>query len=135
MGQITPKDTPALWGRHVNPLYSGKRRDMIDPRTGSFGEYTAHTFHAIPSNGAAWGFDGVDGSGSSSLGGAHVRAPIEVEEWYIPYRWTHYEFLDGLRRGRPMAGWPGHARRGAERLRPRGLATLGLPGDVWQCRR
>ena len=22
-----------------------------------------------------------------------VRAPIEVEEWYIPYRWLHYEFL------------------------------------------
>ena len=22
-----------------------------------------------------------------------IRAPIEVEEWYIPYRWLHYEFL------------------------------------------
>jgi N-methylhydantoinase B len=22
-----------------------------------------------------------------------VRAPVEVEEWYIPYRWLHYEFL------------------------------------------
>lgn len=93
MGQIAPRDTPALWGRHVNPLYTGKRRDIIDPRTGTIGEYTAHTFHGIPSSGAAWGYDGVDGSGSSSLGGAHIRAPIEVEEWYIPYRWKHYEFL------------------------------------------
>jgi N-methylhydantoinase B len=93
IGQIVPKETPATWGRHVNPLYSGKRRDMIDPRTGSISEYTAHTFHAIPSSGASWGYDAVDGSGSAPLGGAHIRAPIEVEEWYIPYRWLHHEFL------------------------------------------
>jgi N-methylhydantoinase B len=93
MSQIIPEETPALWGRHVNPLYAGKRRDMIDPRTGSISEYTAHTFHSTPSSGAAKGFDGVDGSGSSPLGGAMIRAPIEVEEWYIPYRWLHYEFL------------------------------------------
>jgi N-methylhydantoinase B len=93
LSQVVPKETPALWGRHVNPLYSGKRRDMIDPRTGSISEYTAHTFHAIPSSGASYGYDAVDGSGSAPLGGAHIRAPIEVEEWYIPYRWLHYEFL------------------------------------------
>jgi len=92
MSQVAPKETPATWGRHVNPLYAGKRRDLIDPRTGSISEYTAHTFHACPSSGAAYGFDGVDGSGSSPLGGALVRAPVEVEEWYIPYRWLHYEF-------------------------------------------
>jgi N-methylhydantoinase B len=88
-----PKETPALWGRHVNPLYAGKRRDIIDPRTGSISEYTAHTFHAVASSGASYGYDGVDGSGSSPLGGAMVRAPVEVEEWYIPYRWKQYEFL------------------------------------------
>jgi N-methylhydantoinase B len=93
IGQVVPKETPATWGRHVNPLYAGKRRDIIDPRTGTISEYTAHCFHAIPSSGAVWGYDAVDGSGSSPLGGAHVRAPIEVEEWYIPYRWQHYEFL------------------------------------------
>jgi len=93
LSQITPENTPALWGRHVNPLYAGKRRDIIDPRTGSVQEYTAHTFHATPSSGAANGYDGVDGSGSSPLGGALIRAAIEVEEWYIPYRWLHYEFL------------------------------------------
>lgn len=93
IGQIVPKETPALWGRHVNPLYAGKRRDIIDPRTGFISEYTAHTFHAIGSSGAAWGYDATDGNGSSPLGGAHVRAPIEVEEWYIPYRWLHYELL------------------------------------------
>ena len=93
IGQVVPKETPATWGRHVNPLYAGKRRDIIDPRTGTISEYTAHCFHAISSSGAAWGYDAVDGSGSSPLGGAHIRAPIEVEEWYIPYRWLHYEFL------------------------------------------
>jgi N-methylhydantoinase B len=93
LSQVIPKETPATWGRHVNPLYCGKRRDKIDPRTGSISEYTAHTFHAVASSGAAYGYDAVDGSGSSPLGGAMVRAPIEVEEWYIPYRWLHYEFL------------------------------------------
>ena len=92
MSQVSPEDTPATWGRHSNSLYAGKRRDRIDPRTGSISEYTAHTFHACPSSGAAYGFDGVDGSGSAPLGGALVRAPIEVEEWYIPYRWLRYEF-------------------------------------------
>jgi N-methylhydantoinase B len=92
MSQVDPDETPATWGRHVNPLYAGKRRDLIDPRTGSISEYTAHTFHAVPSSGAALGFDAVDGSGSSPLGGASVRAPVEVEEWYIPYRWLRYEF-------------------------------------------
>ena len=92
MSQVAPEETPATWGRHSNPLYAGKRRDMIDPRTGSISEYTAHCFHAVPSSGAAYRFDGVDGSGSSPLGGASVRAPVEVEEWYIPYRWLNYEF-------------------------------------------
>ena len=93
IAQVVPKEAPATWGRHVNPLYAGKRRDKMDPRTGSISEYTAHTFHAVASSGAAYGYDGVDGSGSSPLGGAMIRAPIEVEEWYIPYRWLHYEFL------------------------------------------
>jgi N-methylhydantoinase B len=92
MSQVAPEEAPATWGRHSNPLYAGKRRDMIDPRTGSISEYTAHCFHSVPSSGAAYGFDGVDGSGSSPLGGASVRAPVEVEEWYIPYRWLNYEF-------------------------------------------
>ena len=93
IAQVAPKEAPATWGRHVNPLYCGKRRDKIDPRTGSIMEYTAHTFHAVASSGAAWGYDATDGNGSSPLGGAMIRAPIEVEEWMIPYRWLHYEFL------------------------------------------
>lgn len=93
LSQVVPKDTPALWGRHVNTIYAGKRRDKIDPRTGSIMEYTTHTFHAAPSSGAIWGYDGVDGSGSATLGGGQVRAPVEVEEWAIPYRWLKYEFL------------------------------------------
>ena len=63
MAQVDPKESPATWGRHVNPLYAGKRRDKIDPRTGSIMEYTAHTFHAVASSGAASGFDAVDGGG------------------------------------------------------------------------
>ncbi len=93
IAQVAPREAPATWGRHVNPLYAGKRRDKIDPRTGSIMEYTAHTFHAVASSGAAWGYDAVDGNGSSPLGGAMIRAPIEVEEWMIPYKWLHYEFL------------------------------------------
>ena len=93
IAQVAPKEAPATWGRHVNPLYAGKRRDKIDPRTGSIMEYTAHTFHAVASSGAAWGYDATDGNGSSPLGGAMIRAPIEVEEWMIPYQWLHYEFL------------------------------------------
>lgn len=92
MSRVSPKDAPATWGRHSNTLFAGKRRDRIDPRTGSISEYTAHLFHACPSSGAALGYDGVDGSGSSSLGGACVRAPVEVTEWYIPYRWKAFEF-------------------------------------------
>lgn len=93
ISQFTPKETPGTWGRHVNPLYTGKRRDIIDPRTGFISEYTSHTFHAIASSGAAFGNDATDGNGSSPLGGAQIRAPIEVEEWYVPYRWLKYEFL------------------------------------------
>ncbi|MCX8023539.1 MAG: hydantoinase B/oxoprolinase family protein [Syntrophorhabdaceae bacterium] len=109
MAQVDPKEAPATWGRHVNPLYCGKRRDKIDPRTGSIMEYTAHCFHAVPSSGAAWGFDAVDGNGSSPLGGAMIRAPIEVEEWMIPYVWSKYEFLtDSCGHGRWRGGLGTH---------------------------
>lgn len=109
MSQIIPKETPGTWGRHVNPLYTGKRRDIIDPRTGYIAEYTSHTFHAIASSGAAWGNDATDGNGSSPLGGAHIRAPIEVEEWYIPYRWLQFEFLtDSCGAGRWRGGLGTH---------------------------
>jgi len=109
MAQVDAKESPATWGRHVNPLYAGKRRDKIDPRTGSIMEYTAHTFHAVASSGAAMGFDAVDGNGSTPLGGAMVRAPIEVEEWMIPYRWLHYEFLtDSCGHGRWRGGLGTH---------------------------
>jgi N-methylhydantoinase B len=109
MAQIVPKETPGTWGRHVNPLYAGKRRDIIDPRTGYIAEYTSHTFHAIASSGAAWENDATDGNGSSPLGGAHIRASIEVEEWSIPYRWLHFEFLtDSCGAGRWRGGLGTH---------------------------
>ncbi len=109
IAQVAPEDAPATWGRHVNPLYAGKRRDKIDPRTGSIMEYTAHTFHAVPSSGAAWGYDAVDGNGSAPLGGAMIRGPVEVEEWMIPYRWDKYEFLtDSCGHGRWRGGLGTH---------------------------
>lgn len=105
MAQVDPYNTPATWGRHVNPLLAGKRRDRIDPRTGHIMEYTAHTFHMLGSSGAVWGYDGVDGSGSAPLGGAQVRESVEVAEWMTPYRWIKYEFRrDSCGHGRWRGG-------------------------------
>ena len=130
MVQVDPKETPGTWGRHVNPLYAGKRRDKIDPRTGSIMEYTAHCFHAVASSGAAWGFDAVDGNGSSPLGGAMVRAPIEVEEWMIPYIWSKYEFLtDSCGHGQWRGGLGTHVE--AKNIYDR---KVWQPSTVWSCR-
>ncbi len=31
LGQVVPKDTSALWARHLNPIITGRRRDLVDP--------------------------------------------------------------------------------------------------------
>lgn len=93
LSQVAPKDTGALWGRHLNPAFAGVRRDRIDPRTKSPQAYRGSGFYSTPSNGAIYGFDGTDGIGPTISAGAILRAPIEVEEWNFPYRWLHYEFL------------------------------------------
>lgn len=104
LGQVVPKDTSALWSRHLNPILTGRRWDRIDPRTKSPQLYWEAPFHGDGSSGAIYGYDGFDGLGPCHTGGAVLRAPIEVEEWDAPYRWLHHEFLmdsagDGQWRG------------------------------------
>ena len=93
LSQVVPKDTSALWGRHIQPMFTGKRRDIIDPRTKSIGFYISSPFHSDSSNGAIYGYDGTDGLGPAGSAGAVTRSPVEVEEWELPYRLLHYEFL------------------------------------------
>ena len=91
--QVVPKDTAAIWSRHLSPIVTGKRRDRLDPRTKSPQVYWTSPFHSDGSSGALYGYDGIDGLGPCHAGGGVVRAPIEVEEWDTTYRWLHYEFL------------------------------------------
>jgi N-methylhydantoinase B len=93
LAQIVPKETSALWSRHLSPILCGGNRALIDPRTKSPQLYWTSPFHGDGSSGAIYGYDGVDGLGPAHGGGAVVRSPVEVEEWLIPYRWLHYEFL------------------------------------------
>ncbi len=107
LGQVVPKDTSALWARHLNPILTGRRRDLIDPRTKSPQLYWTAPFHADGSMGAIYGYDGlcwVLGAGGS------LRAPIEPEEWETPYRWLRHEFItdsagDGKWRGGMGVHW------------------------------
>ncbi len=105
LSQVVPKETSAIWSRHLSPIVTGKRRDRIDPRTGAPQVYWTSPFHSDGSSGALYGFDGVDGLGPCHAGGGVVRAPIEVEEWDTVYRWLHYEFLkDSMGHGQWRGG-------------------------------
>jgi len=105
LAQIVPKETSALWSRHLSPIVTGKRRDRIDPRTKSPQVYWASPFHSDGSSGALYGYDGIDGIGPTISAGAVVRAPIEVEEWDMPYRWLRYEFIpDSMGHGQWRGG-------------------------------
>ena len=104
LSQVVPKDTSALWARHMSFILFGKRRDRIDPRTNSTEIYSQGTFHGMSSNGAIWGYDGDDGLGSPLAAGAARGSPIEVLEWDVPYRWLYHELVpdsagDGQWRG------------------------------------
>jgi len=104
LSQVAAENASGLWSRHLCPIISGKRRDMIDPRTGSMQIYWASPFHGDGSNGAVSGYDGTDGLGPCIAAGGNLRAPVEIAEWDTPYRWLHYEFLtdsagDGKWRG------------------------------------
>lgn len=105
LAQVVPKDTSALWSRHLSPIVTGKRRDRIDPRTKSPQVYWASPFHSDGSSGALYGYDGIDGIGPTISAGAVVRAPIEVEEWDMPYKWLRYEFItDSMGHGQWRGG-------------------------------
>jgi N-methylhydantoinase B len=93
LAQVVPRETSAIWSRHLSPIVTGKVRNQIDPRTGAPRVYWASPFHQDGSSGALYGYDGIDGLGPCHAGGAVVRSPVEVEEWDTPYRWLHYEFL------------------------------------------
>lgn len=104
LGQIVPKETSALWARHFNPIITGRRRDVLDPRTGSPQLYWAAPFHADGSQGAIHGYDAWDGLCWALGAGGVLRAPIEPMEWETPYRWLRHEFVadsagDGQWRG------------------------------------
>jgi len=93
LGQVVPKDTSALWARHINPILTGRRRDLIDPRTGSPQLYRTAPFHSDGSMGAIYGYDGWGGLCWVLGAGGSLRAPIEPEEWETPYRWLRHEFI------------------------------------------
>ncbi len=104
LAQAVPKDTPALWARHFNPIITGRRADIVDPRTKSAQLYWTAPFHSDGSSGATYGYDGWDGLCWALGAGGVLRAPIETEEWETPYRWLHHEFItdsagDGQWRG------------------------------------
>lgn len=93
LGQVVPKDTSALWARHLNPILTGRRSDIVDPRTKSPQLYWTAPFHADGSMGAIYGYDGWDGLCWALGAGGVLRAPLEVEEWETPYRWIRHEFI------------------------------------------
>ena len=92
LNQVLPEKATALYARHLSPVFSGKRRDKVDPKTKSLPMYWATPFHADGSAGAVVGLDGGDGFGIATISaGAALRAPIEVQERNTPYRWLHFE--------------------------------------------
>jgi N-methylhydantoinase B len=108
-GQAVPKETSALWTRHLNPKFSGKRRDRIDPRTGSVQYFDVAGFMSDGGNGAIYGYDGTDSFTPYNAAGAVLKAPVEVEEWEAPLRWLKYEFLrDATGHGRWRGGLGTH---------------------------
>ncbi|MFC1910787.1 hydantoinase B/oxoprolinase family protein [Chloroflexota bacterium] len=108
--QIVPEETSALWARHLNPILTGRRRDIVDPRTKSPQLYWVAPFHSDGSAGAIHGYDGWDGLCWALGAGGVLRAPIEPEEWETPYRWIKHEFItdsmgDGQWRGGAGVYW------------------------------
>lgn len=105
IAQAAPKENcSATWARKLSPIFAGKLRGRIDPRTNSMETYWTSPFNSDGGTGAVWGYDGTDGLGHAPAAGASVRAPIEVEETLVPYRWLRCEMMtdsagDGRWRG------------------------------------
>jgi len=91
-GQAVPESTSALWTRHLHSGLTGKRRDRIDPRTGTV-QYYAVTGFQDGGNGAIYGYDGTDSFSAYNGAGTIMKPPFEVLEWTAPYRWLRHEFV------------------------------------------
>ena len=127
MAQVAPKDTCAAWTRHLNPMYQGKIRNEIDPRTGAIKYYRIAPFTSDGGSGAIWGYDGWDSVGPAFGGGVFIRAPIEVVEWDSPYRYLRCEWITDSSGDGQFRGAIGcHV----EYLNEHDAKTF-VPGDAW----
>ncbi len=104
LSRAVPYDTPAGWTPHATPVLSGKHPFRKDPKTGLPRPYWVSTFTSEGSSGAIWGYDGWNSLGHSTGSGAILRAPIEIQEHDLPWRFIQCEWLtdsagDGQWRG------------------------------------
>lgn len=103
LSKAVPHRAVAAWGKH-----RGDYVFAVDPRSGE--RYVRTSFDYDGSGGAAWGFDGYQGTSSfTALGAAH-RGNVEEMEVRIPWRLLKYEFLpdftgSGRWRGGPGIHW------------------------------
>lgn len=86
LGKATPENAAGSWTRHFCPDIMGRYPD-IDPRTGLPEEYFAAPFIEGGGTGAVKGFDGWEGYGGHTTGGALYRGSVEVCEMFLPFRW------------------------------------------------
>jgi N-methylhydantoinase B len=108
LGQAIPKDVPACWTRRFSPILQGKKYDR---KTGERGNFFCSAFHSDGSSGAIWGFDGWDALGAPQAGGGALRAPLEIEEAEIPWRWLCSEMLqDSSGQGQFRGGMGSHVK-------------------------
>jgi len=104
LGQAIPKETPAMWTRHVSPIIVGKDARKIDPRTGKFPELFISCFWSDGGSGAIYGYDGWNALGGVQWAGQVQRASVEWAEIVAPIRLLHY----GIHRDSEGAGkWRG----------------------------
>ncbi len=104
LSQAIPKDVPAAWTRHLQPIFEGKNPKMVNPKTGQKLDYFVSSFQSDGSSGAIWGYDGWDSTDSSNCAGGVMRSPIETDERDYPYRYLCSEWVtdtsgDGQFRG------------------------------------
>ncbi|MFC1872068.1 hydantoinase B/oxoprolinase family protein, partial [Chloroflexota bacterium] len=106
LAQAVLKEVPAAWTRRLSPIFQGKKYDR---KTGERGNYFVSPFHSDGTSGAIWGFDGWDALGAPQAGGGALRAPIEIEEGEIPWRWLCCEMLkDSSGQGHFRGGMGSH---------------------------
>jgi len=86
LGKAAPDKAVGSWSRHFCPDIMG-RYPHIDPRTGLPEEYFAAPFIEGGGTGAVKGYDGWEGYGGHTTGGALYRGSVEVCEMFLPFRW------------------------------------------------